>query len=117
MKPSPIRAARRAAGSVLPPRAIFGPSLVLERLARPGLLEDPDRFGHPLRPPADRLAEHVEFPFDVPVGEDEVQSPLAHEVDDGHILGQTQRIVERRDHRGDVDANGAGAGGHRSGQW
>ena len=117
-----MRAARRAAASLLPPSANFGPArlgrrrrdvhrapVVLERLARPRRLERADRLAHARRPLRHRDVEHGELVAHVPARDDQVEATFAQEIDDGDVLGEAERVVERHDQRHDVDPDGGGA--------
>ncbi len=65
---------------------------------------------------AQRGAEHLELAGDVAVRDDEVEATARDGIDDGGVLSEFQRIVERGDERADEDAHVLGAGGHGRGQ-
>ena len=101
--------ARRRRGG----RDPHGAPPVLEGLAGPGLLEHGDGLGGAPGPFVHGRAEHLELGAHVPVGEGEVEAAVAQQVDDGDVLGQSQRVVERRDHGRHADAQVRRARRHR----
>ena len=126
MKPSAMRAARRAAGSLLPPsedggaagpvgrrRHLHGAAPVLERLAAERGLQRGDDLGHPLGPLVHGHAVHGELLGHVAGGDDEVDAAAAEVVEHDEVLGEAERVVERRDERGDDEAHVLRAGRHR----
>ena len=54
---------------------------------------------------ADRAIEHRELGRHVAGSDSDVEPSVAQDVEDGEILGQPQRIVERRYHRGHAGRN------------
>jgi len=63
-----------------------------------------------LGPAAHGLIKHGELLTHVPVGQDQVQSALADQVDHRDIFGQPQGVVEGRHQGSQVDANVLGSG-------
>jgi hypothetical protein len=68
---------------------------------------------HERGPVREALAERAELHCYVAAGQDRNQAPAADHVDHREVLGDADRVVQRRDQRGDHDAHAPRARGDR----
>ena len=86
---------------------------MFEGFPGPGSLQRAQRLRRSARPFAHGDIEHVELALDISVREYQIDPAPAQKIDDGEVLGQSQRIMERGDHRRKHEAHVFGARGHR----
>jgi len=93
---------------------------VLERFTCPGLEHDLDALVHDLAAIGPRLPVRRVLARSIPDTTDDGQTTLGHEIDDGDVLGDAQRIVQRHEEGGDGDRHVLGStqdgGRHREGR-
>ena len=93
-------------------RDLYGAATVLERLTSERRLQRGHEFRDATRALVHRHVEHRELFVNVAAGHDEVDPSAAQDVENDDVLSQPQRIVERRDQRGDHEAHVHRACGH-----
>jgi hypothetical protein len=81
----PLRAGAR--------RDLHDPAPVLERFSRPGAPKGSDALFDQRRSFVERTTRHLELALDIAGGDRQLEAPPAHEVDQGGILGDAQRVV------------------------
>ena len=111
----PAATSERDGRSTWPERSrgeAHGATLVLERLTGERRSEVPDHLGDPPAPLVHGYVEQGELLVDVAAGHDQVDPPLAQDVQHDQVLGHTQRVVEGGDQRGDHEPDAGGPGRH-----